>query len=63
MNEPIYLDNNATTPCDPHVAEKMLPYFYQIYGNPANGFHQQGRRAAKAIDEARDQIANLIGAN
>lgn len=56
----IYLDYNATTPCDPRVVEKMLPYFTEIYGNPANGLHQQGRMAGKAVDEAREQVANLI---
>jgi cysteine desulfurase len=58
----IYLDNNATTPCDPRVVNKMLPFFTEIYGNPANGLHKQGRLAAKAVDEAREQVANLIGA-
>lgn len=60
--EGIYLDYNATTPCDPCVVEKMLPYFSEIYGNPANGLHRQGRLAAKAIDEARENVAKLIGA-
>ena len=59
----IYLDHNATTPCDPRVIEKMLPYFSQWYGNPANGLHRQGRMAAKAVDEAREQVAALIGAH
>ncbi|MCL4273180.1 MAG: cysteine desulfurase [Anaerolineales bacterium] len=59
---PIYLDYNATTPCDPRVVEKMLPYFYETYGNPSNGLHIQGRKSAKAIDVAREQIADLIGA-
>jgi len=58
----IYLDYNATTPCDPRVVEKMLPYFTEIYGNPANGFHKQGKLSAKAIDIAREQIGDLIGA-
>ena len=62
MADLIYLDNNATTPCDPRVVEAMLPYFSEIYGNPANGLHRQGRMAAKAVDEAREQVANLIGA-
>jgi len=62
MENSIYLDNNATTPCDPRVVEKMLPYFSEIYGNPANGYHIQGRTAAKAVDKARGQIAQLIGA-
>ena len=60
--EGIYLDYNATTPCDPRVVEKMLPYFTEIYGNPANGFHKQGKLSAKAVDEAREQVADLIGA-
>jgi len=58
----IYLDYNATTPCDPRVVKKMLPYFSEIYGNPANGLHRQGRLAAKGVDEAREQVAELIGA-
>ena len=62
MENSIYLDNNATTSCDPRVVEKMLPYFSEIYGNPANGYHIQGRTAAKAVDKARGQIAQLIGA-
>lgn len=62
ISTPIYLDNNATTPCDPRVLEKMLPFFTEVYGNPANGYHKQGRDAAKAIDIAREQVASLIGA-
>lgn len=58
----IYLDNNATTRCDPRVVDKMLPFFSEIYGNPANGFHSQGRLAAKAVEDAREYIAALIGA-
>lgn len=59
----IYLDYNATTPCDPRVVEKMLPYFSEIYGNPANGLHRQGRLAANAVNDAREKIAALIGAH
>lgn len=59
---PIYLDYNATTPCDPRVVEKMLPFFGTTYGNPSNGLHVQGRRSAKAVDDAREQVARLIGA-
>lgn len=61
MENPIYLDYNATTPCDPRVVEKMLPFFSEWYGNPATGLHIQGRRAVRAVDEARQQVATLIG--
>jgi cysteine desulfurase len=57
----IYLDYNATTPCDPRVVERMLPFFTEIYGNPANGLHRQGRLAAQAVEEAREHTANIIG--
>ncbi|MEZ0396303.1 MAG: cysteine desulfurase family protein [Anaerolineales bacterium] len=62
MNEPIYLDYNATTPCDPRVIQAMLPYFSEIYGNPANGLHVLGRKADLAIETAREQVAALLGA-
>jgi len=62
QNNLIYLDYNATTPCDQRVVEKMLPYFTQVYGNPANGLHIQGRMASDAVDEARHQVAGCIGA-
>lgn len=58
----IYLDYNATTPCDSRVVEKMTPYFSGTYGNPSNGLHLQGRLSAKAVDDAREQVASLIGA-
>jgi cysteine desulfurase len=58
----IYLDYNATTPCDPRVVEKMLPFFRETYGNPSNGLHIQGRKSAKAVDDAREQVAGLINA-
>ncbi len=62
MNTPIYLDYNATTPCDPRVVQAMLPYFGEVYGNPANGLHVLGRKAARAMDNAREHVAALIGA-
>lgn len=62
-NDPIYLDYNATTPCDPRVLEVMLPYFSTWYGNAATGLHVQGRTAARAVENAREQVATLLGCN
>ncbi len=59
---PIYLDYNATTPCDPRVVDAMLPYFTQVFGNPANGLHPQGRKSARAVAIAREHVAALIDA-
>lgn len=61
-NDMIYLDNNATTPCDPRVVEAMLPYFSEIYGNPSNGLNSMGRQASLAVEKAREEMGTFIGA-
>ncbi len=61
MKKKIYLDYAATTPTDPRVVETMLPYFTKSFGNPSS-IHSFGQEAKKAIEEARDKVANLIGA-
>jgi cysteine desulfurase len=59
---PIYLDYHATTPLDPRVLEAMLPYFTEVFGNPASSSHQWGWKAQEAVEEARRRVAALIGA-
>ncbi|MDE2513624.1 MAG: aminotransferase class V-fold PLP-dependent enzyme, partial [Alphaproteobacteria bacterium] len=60
---PVYLDNHATTPCDPRVVEAMLPWFSEKFGNPHSLTHAYGREAEQAVEQARAQLADLIGAD
>lgn len=62
MSPPVYLDYNATTPVDPAVAEAMLPWLREHFGNPSSD-HPYGRRAAQAVAAAREAVAGLIGAS
>ena len=63
MNFPIYLDYNATTPVDERVLEKMLPYFSENFGNASSRSHLYGWTAQEAVENARNQVAELIHAN
>ena len=60
---PIYLDYSATTPVDPRVAEKMIPYLTELFGNPASRSHSYGWTAEKAVEDAREEVAALVNAD
>jgi cysteine desulfurase len=60
-NKRIYLDYNATTPCDPKVVEKMIPFYSTMYGNASSKHHPFGWEAKKAVDLSREAVSQLIG--
>ena len=62
LHIPIYFDNHATTPCDPAVVDAMVPYLSELYGNAASRSHAFGWSAREAVENAREQVASLIGA-
>ena len=62
MKKPMYMDNHATTPCDPRVVEAMLPYLTEHFGNASSRNHAYGWTAEEAVDYAREQVGKLLGA-
>ncbi|MDR5732219.1 IscS subfamily cysteine desulfurase [Caballeronia sp. LZ025] len=60
---PIYMDYSATTPIDPRVVDKMIPYLREQFGNPASRSHQYGWDAERAVEEARENVAALVNAD
>jgi cysteine desulfurase len=63
QNMPIYMDYSATTPVDPRVAEKMIPFISESFGNPASRSHPYGWTAEKAVEDARKEVAALVNAD
>ncbi|MEO0478864.1 MAG: IscS subfamily cysteine desulfurase [Planctomycetota bacterium] len=63
VKTPVYMDNSATTRCDPRVVEKILPFFAEDFGNAASRNHPFGWAAESAVDEARENVAKLLGAH
>ncbi len=63
LKQPIYLDYSATTPVDPRVAEVMIPFLTENFGNPASRSHAYGWDAEAAVEEAREQVAKLVNAD
>jgi cysteine desulfurase len=61
--QPIYLDHHATTPVDRRVLERMFPYFSEAYGNPSSSTHAWGWRAKDAVEQARREVAGIVGAS
>jgi cysteine desulfurase len=63
LHLPIYMDYSATTPIDPRVVDKMIPYLREQFGNPASRSHAYGWSAERAVEEAREQVAALVNAD
>ena len=62
-SRPVYLDYSATTPVDPRVVEKMVPWLYENFGNPASRSHAYGWDAEEAVEQARSEVAQLVNAD